>query len=135
MARPSCLSFTPCACMRHAHAQRSRLICRTRSWLEGLCSRDKAPVDGQRRAYAWRASATLHVVISDLIRSKRAYFGTVLGTRLLSRSGVVHVDGPLSVRAALTEAEMSELVEQAGLSGAAVRSCWPMRQLVLWSRP
>jgi len=75
-----------------------------------------------------------HVVISDLVRSRRAYLATVVGVRFLSRSSVVHVDGPLSVRAALTPNELRELAEQAGLSGARVVRCWPMRQVLTWSR-
>lgn len=75
-----------------------------------------------------------HVVISDLIRSTRAYATTWLGVRLLSRSKVVHVDGPLSVRAALTRRELNALAEQAGLTGATVGRAWPMRQVLVWSQ-
>ena len=91
--------------------------------------------DEQVAMFLRRLRDARHVVISDLIRSKRAYAVTWLGVRLLSRSHVVHIDGPLSVRAALTKGEMREAVNQAGLVGATVQSAWPMRQLVVWSRP
>lgn len=73
-----------------------------------------------------------HGVISDLIRSRSAYLATCLGVRLLSASRVVHQDGPLSVRAALTVDEMRRAVAGSGLSGARVCRAWPMRQLIRW---
>lgn len=76
-----------------------------------------------------------HVVISDLVRSRRAYLTTCVGVRLLSRSQVVHVDGPLSVRAALTVDELRALAACSALAGACVTRCWPMRQLLTWSSP
>lgn len=82
-----------------------------------------------------RLRSARHVIISDLVRSKRAYAATRIGVRLLSRSSVVHVDGPLSVRAALTPSELTELAKQAGLRDAVVTPSWPMRQLLTWSRP
>ena len=75
-----------------------------------------------------------HVVISDLVRSRRAYLATVVGVRLLSRSRVVHLDGPLSVRAAMTVDELSGLAQASGLRGAQVQRCWPMRQRLTWSQ-
>lgn len=76
-----------------------------------------------------------HVVISDLIRSRRAYATTAIGVRLLSRSPIVHTDGPLSVRAALTPNELMALAKQAGMHHAVVQASWPMRQLLMWSKP
>lgn len=76
-----------------------------------------------------------HVVISDLVRSKLAYCVTRAGVHLLSRSHVVHVDGPLSVRAALTPMELSNLSVEAGMDGAVIKPSWPLRQLLVWSRP
>ena len=80
-------------------------------------------------------SGAAHVVISDLRRSRLAYAVTCVGVRVLSRSRVVHVDGPLSVRAALTCAELRGLLDQAGMTRATVRKTRPMRQTVVWSRP
>jgi 2-polyprenyl-3-methyl-5-hydroxy-6-metoxy-1,4-benzoquinol methylase len=75
-----------------------------------------------------------HLIVSDLVRGRFAYEATRLGVHLLSRSRVVHIDGPLSVRAALTQPELLRLATRAGLSGAQLRSCWPMRQLLTWSQ-
>lgn len=54
---------------------------------------------------------------------------------VLSRSPVVHFDGPASVRAAYTPAELRALADQAGLAGATVRPVFPCRMLLTWSRP
>jgi hypothetical protein len=57
-----------------------------------------------------------------------------VGTRLLSASPIVHVDGPLSVAAAFTCVEAQELARRAGLEGATVARRWPFRFLLTWSR-
>ena len=58
-----------------------------------------------------------------------------LGCRVLSRSPVVHVDGPRSARAAWTVTELRGLAERAGLAGASVERRLPCRMLLDWSRP
>ncbi|MEM9914272.1 MAG: methyltransferase domain-containing protein [Planctomycetota bacterium] len=78
--------------------------------------------------------ASSMVLINDLRRGPVAHAITVAGTRLLSRSPVVHVDGPRSVRAAWTPAELSVLAERAGLRGAVVRKTFPWRMLLEWHR-
>jgi len=75
------------------------------------------------------------VLINDLRRGAIAHAVTVAGTRLLSRSPVVHVDGPRSVRAAWTPAELMALAEQARLHGAKVRCRFPWRMVLEWRRP
>lgn len=75
------------------------------------------------------------VLVSDLVRGWPGYLLARIGTRLLSRSPVVHTDGPLSVRAAFTRAELLLLAEQAGLRGATVSWRWPWRMLLTWRRP
>lgn len=90
--------------------------------------------DDQIVALLKHASNAKHVVISDLRRSRLAYAATWLGTRLLTRSPVVHVDGPLSVRAALTPPELAALTDRAGLVRAQIRRCWPQRMMLTWSR-
>ena len=74
-----------------------------------------------------------HVVISDLIRGPVGYALAWLGTRLLSRSPIVHEDGLRSVRAALTLREARALAAQAGLGNAQFRRQWPRRFLMTWS--
>jgi 2-polyprenyl-3-methyl-5-hydroxy-6-metoxy-1,4-benzoquinol methylase len=75
------------------------------------------------------------VMINDLARGAFGFALAWVGTRLLSRSRVVHVDGPLSVQAAFTPAEALDLAERAGLHGASVRRRWPARYLLTWRRP
>ncbi|MCP9927498.1 methyltransferase domain-containing protein [Cyanobium sp. CH-040] len=74
------------------------------------------------------------VLVNDLIRSPLGYALAWAGTRLLSRSPVVHTDGPLSVRGAFRLAEVAAMAERAGLAGARLRRCWPERYLLSWSR-
>jgi 2-polyprenyl-3-methyl-5-hydroxy-6-metoxy-1,4-benzoquinol methylase len=76
-----------------------------------------------------------HLVISDLIRSRSGYGLAFLGTRLLSGSRIVHVDGLKSVRAALTLSEAHALAAAAGLNDAVFERRWPRRFLMTWSRP
>lgn len=75
-----------------------------------------------------------HLLISDLIRSRSGYALAWLGTRLLSRSHVVHEDGLRSVRAALSLDEAHALAEEAGLHDARFERHWPRRFLMTWSR-
>jgi len=72
-------------------------------------------------------------VVDDLIRSRLGYALAWSGTRLLSRSWVVHTDGPLSVRAAFTPAELRRLAAEAGLTTAELVPFWPERQRLIWS--
>jgi 2-polyprenyl-3-methyl-5-hydroxy-6-metoxy-1,4-benzoquinol methylase len=80
------------------------------------------------------AAATRMVLVSDLVRSKAGYALAYLGTRLLSRSRVTHIDGPLSVQSAFTPGEALELARQAGMAKAEVSRCWPLRYLLKWPR-
>lgn len=80
-----------------------------------------------------RLRVTRHVFISDLRRGVLAYGLTWLGCRVLSRSRVVHEDGPLSVRAAFTPSELFASAQAAGLKGAQVRRSFPLRMLLSWS--
>jgi 2-polyprenyl-3-methyl-5-hydroxy-6-metoxy-1,4-benzoquinol methylase len=80
------------------------------------------------------ASASRLVLVNDLKRSARGLLLAYFGTRLLSRSTVVHVDGVRSVRAGFTPAEVLTLAKQAGLDGATVSGRWPCRYLLTWRR-
>ncbi len=75
------------------------------------------------------------VVVNDLRRSRLAYGVAWVGCRLLSRSPIVHVDGPSSVAAAFTPDEAIRLARTAGLKGAKVSCRWPQRFLLSWRRP
>lgn len=74
------------------------------------------------------------VLVNDLLRSRIGYGLAQMGCRLLSRSPVVHHDGPASVRAAFTLDEVRELSARAGLEGARLGRRWPWRFLLSWSR-
>src|SRR5699024_2828835 len=75
------------------------------------------------------------LIVSDLIRSRCGYALAYLGTRLLTTSKIVHVDGLRSVRAALTLPEARALASEAGLDDAHFERCWPSRFLLSWCRP
>ncbi len=75
------------------------------------------------------------VLINDLIRSRAGYWLAVIGPRLLTRSHIVHVDGPLSVAGAFTPDEALSLCEQAGLRDTTISRHWPQRMLLTWRRP
>jgi hypothetical protein len=56
-----------------------------------------------------------------------------LGTRVLSRSSVARIDGPLSVKAARTIKEYQQLFEEAGLLEPVLQRTWPERVCVTWN--
>lgn len=81
------------------------------------------------------AAATLdQVLVHDLIRSHLDLLLTWIGTRLLSRSPIVQIDGPLSVGGAFQLDEVAHLARAAGLVGAQITRFWPERFLLSWSR-
>lgn len=81
------------------------------------------------------ATASRHaLLVNDLRRCRRGLWLARLGTRVLSRSPVVHVDGPRSVLGAYSPAEALALAQAAGLGGATVARRWPFRFLLQWSR-
>lgn len=81
------------------------------------------------------AAATLGIVVSDLVRSRRGLFLAQVVTRVLTRSRVARVDGPLSVRAARTLPEYRLLMDRAGLPAARIEATWPERALITWHAP
>jgi 2-polyprenyl-3-methyl-5-hydroxy-6-metoxy-1,4-benzoquinol methylase len=74
------------------------------------------------------------VIVSDLVREYANLYMVTVASRLLSRSPVVHFDGPASVRAAFTMVELCEMAEQAGLAGATVEARFPCRMLLKWRK-
>jgi 2-polyprenyl-3-methyl-5-hydroxy-6-metoxy-1,4-benzoquinol methylase len=82
------------------------------------------------------AAVTNHaLLVDDLRRSVSGYGLAWLGCAILTRSPVVHVDAPLSVRAAFRENEAQHLFVKAGLQGATLRRHWPQRYLITWEQP
>ena len=74
------------------------------------------------------------VMVDDLLRTRAGYFFAWAGCRLLTRSPVVHKDGPLSVRAAFSWEEAKALAARAGLGNANFSRHWPQRYFMHWSR-
>jgi SAM-dependent methyltransferase len=79
-------------------------------------------------------SARHCVLVDDLCRSRLGYFYAWAGGRLLTRSPIVHADGPLSVSAAYTIPEFRQLTQDAGLRGVELRRHWPQRFLMSWKK-
>lgn len=82
---------------------------------------------------AGRAARQL-LIVSDLKRSLAGYAAAWLTARAVTRSPVVWYDAPQSVVAAFSRAELMALAREAELNGATVRSCWPFRWLLEWTR-
>lgn len=74
------------------------------------------------------------VLVNDLRRCFTGWMLAHVAGRVLTRSPVVHVDGPRSVAAAWTRREILTLAERAGLPGASYRRYWPFRFLLQWER-
>ena len=81
---------------------------------------------------AMKRIASLTVMVDDLVRSRWGYTLAQIGCQLLSRSPVVHFDGPQSVRAAFTVPEARRLATQAGMNSCTIRRHWPERYLLRW---
>jgi len=74
------------------------------------------------------------VVVNDLERSTPALLLAYAATRMATRSAIVHVDGPLSVRAAFTVAEAAAIARAAGLDAVRIQRRWPFRFVLNWWR-
>ncbi len=81
-----------------------------------------------------RAAGAL-ILINDLERTLWNYYLVLLGSRLLSRSHVVHFDALRSVESAFTLREVSEIAQAAGFTNFKLKACWPGRYLLSWHKP
>lgn len=81
------------------------------------------------------AAATRGILLDDLLRSRLGYILAWCGVRLLTRSKMVHFDGPASVKAAFQTAEVRGLAKEAGLGGIHIDCHWPQRFLLTWKTP
>ena len=79
-------------------------------------------------------AARQYVLVDDLRRNRLGYLYAWIGARLLTRSHIVHTDGPLSVRAAFSIAEASQLAREAGWRDVQFRFHWPQRYLMTWNK-
>jgi len=81
-----------------------------------------------------REAAGRLALVNDLARGRLGWLAAYLGSRIITRSPVVHVDAPLSVEGAFTPYESLELARRAGWEGAQVRRKFPFRYLLSWRR-
>ncbi len=81
-----------------------------------------------------RDAAARLVLVNDMERSVLGYALAWLASRMVTRSPVVHFDGPASARSAFTPAEALALAESAGLPGSRVTPKFPCRYLLEWHR-
>jgi 2-polyprenyl-3-methyl-5-hydroxy-6-metoxy-1,4-benzoquinol methylase len=82
------------------------------------------------------AAAARHAVLVDDLRRTTLGLGLAwAGCAMLTRSPVVHVDAPLSVRAAFREHEALSLFAAADMTDVVVRRHWPQRFLAIWEKP
>ena len=79
-------------------------------------------------------AATSLVLINDLQRTWLGLGLAWIGCRLLTRSSIVHTDGPRSVAAAFAVSEIGGLAARSGLDGATITLHWPQRWLLAWHR-
>ena len=87
--------------------------------------------DGVALLRAIGAAAGTVGLVSDLRRTRLGYAMSLAACYGLTRSPVVHVDGPLSVRAALCLEEAAQMAQTAGLAGRfKLRKTWPQRFLM-----
>lgn len=84
---------------------------------------------------AMKESTTRLAIVNDLARSRLTYAQVWLASRIVSRSPIVHHDGPASVRAAFTMDEALDLAHRAGLDGAEATPTFPCRFLMTWRPP
>jgi SAM-dependent methyltransferase len=81
------------------------------------------------------AATRRELLVADLRRTTAGLALAFCAARLLTRSPIVHADGPASVRAAFTPEEALGLARRAGLHGARVERVAPQRWLLRWSVP
>jgi len=93
--------------------------------------------DGDVVPFLVKAAAATRrlLVIDDLVRSRAGHLFARVGTHVISRCDVVHVDGPRSVEGAFTADEARALASRAGLSSARIVRRFPCRWLLTWTPP
>lgn len=88
--------------------------------------------DAVRILSAMRRLARCAVIVDDLQRTQLGWWLAAAGCRILSRSPIVHFDGPQSVRAAFSCDEALALAREAGLHEVKLRRHWPERYVLCW---
>ena len=80
-------------------------------------------------------AAKCAVLVNDLRRSTWGFVMATVGCHLLSRSPIVHFDGPQSVKAAFRTEEILRLAQESGLKDSRITNHWPQRYLLHWDKP
>ncbi|MBM4077143.1 MAG: methyltransferase domain-containing protein, partial [Planctomycetes bacterium] len=70
------------------------------------------------------------VLVDDLKRTRLGYWLAWIGCHILTRSPIVHVDGPMSVEGAFTIDEALDITAKAGWTDVQVKRHWPERFLL-----
>lgn len=81
-----------------------------------------------------RDAAELAVGVTDLDRTRSGLALAWLGSRILSRSPIVHFDALASVRAAFSVREARAIAIEAGMPEATFERAWPERWRLWWRR-
>jgi SAM-dependent methyltransferase len=74
------------------------------------------------------------VLVNDLERGAAGWLLAQIVTRVITRSAIVHADGPQSVAAAFTRSEVLRLADRAGMTGVTVVPRWPFRWLLTYQK-
>src|SRR5262245_57927787 len=82
-----------------------------------------------------REAASSLTLVNDLDRCLAGWLAAYLGSRILTRSPVVHADALMSVEGAFTPGEAHQLARRAGWDGARLQRKFPFRYLLSWRRP
>lgn len=91
-----------------------------------------AAADATRLLRSMAAAAGRIVLVNDLRRSRIGYLLAHMACRVLTRSPVVHVDGPRSVAGAFSLDEIAKLCNSAGLAPVRIARRWPSRFLLTY---
>jgi 2-polyprenyl-3-methyl-5-hydroxy-6-metoxy-1,4-benzoquinol methylase len=78
-----------------------------------------------------KTAATHRVLAVDLVRSKVNWLQVWFATRMLSRSKIVHFDGPQSIRASFTIEEMKAIAGRVGFPKVSIQPNWPCRFVLI----
>jgi SAM-dependent methyltransferase len=87
-------------------------------------------LDAIRLLKRMRGLARHLVIVDDLHRSRIGYWMARIGVQVLSRSPIVHFDGPQSVRAAFAADEIIAIARMAGLTHVTLERRFPSRWLL-----
>lgn len=82
-----------------------------------------------------RNAARHSILLTDVLRTRLGYRLAYWAPRLFSRCTVIHIDGPLSIRAAFSLTEFQQLAKDADMHNATLQTHWPQRVLLQWAPP